>query len=128
MYPQAREEPTEIPSAVLNQARLDLRGLDKSVDRLFREGLAPSTARTYGARKKRYKEFCSLLGDAPTPATEQQLCCFVARLEKHGIAHSTIKCYLAAVRHLHLEEGKADPGIADMARLLLVVGGEVQQG
>ncbi len=115
VYPQAREEPTEIQAAVLDQARLDLRGLDKSVDRLFREGLAPSTARTYGAGKKRYKEFCSLIGDAPT--------------EKDGIAHSTVKRYLAAVRHLHLEEGKADPGIADMAaRLQLVVGGEVQPG
>ncbi len=77
--------------------------------------------------KKRYKEFCSLLGDAHTPATKKQLCCFVGRLEKDGIAHNTIKCYLATVRHLHSEEGKADPGI-DMARLQLVVVGEVQPG
>ena len=47
VYPQARKEPTDIPAAVLDQARLDLRGLDKSVDRLFQECLAPSTARTY---------------------------------------------------------------------------------
>ncbi len=52
---------------------------------------------------------------------EQQLCHFMARLEKGGIAHSTIKCNLAIVRHLHLERGKADPGIEDMARLQLVV-------
>jgi len=47
----------------------------------------------------------------------------VAQLEEEGLAHSTIKCYLAAVRHLHLEEGKADPNIGDMARLQLVVRG-----
>ncbi len=105
------------------QTRLDLGKLDGSVERLFREGLAPSTRKTYGAGKKRYREFCSLLGRAPTPATEQQLCRFVARLEEEGLAHSTIKCYLAAVRHLHLEEGKADPNIGDMARLQLVVRG-----
>ncbi len=52
VYPQAKEEPTDIPAAVLDQARLDLRGLNKSVDRFFREDLAPSTARTYGAGKK----------------------------------------------------------------------------
>ena len=60
---------------------------------------------------------------APTPATEQGLCRFVARLEEEGLAHSTIKGYLAAVRHLHLEEGKDDPRMGDMARLQLVLRG-----
>lgn len=39
------------------------------------------------------------------------------------IRHSTIKCYLSAVRHLHVAEGVGDPGIAKMARLEQVLKG-----
>ena len=88
--------------------------------RLFREGLSPSTRKTYGVSKRRYREFCALVDRAPMPATEQGLCHFVAKLEEEGLVHSTIKGYLAAVRHLHLEEGKDDPRMGDMARLQLV--------
>ena len=47
----------------------------------------------------------------------------MARLEEEGLAHSTIKGYLAVVRHLHLEEGKDESRMGDMARLQLVLRG-----
>ena len=43
------------------------------------------------------------------PALEEGLCRFVARLAGDGLKHRTIKSYLAGVRHLHIEEGLADP-------------------
>lgn len=40
-----------------------------------------------------------------------------------GLAHSTIKCYLSAVRHLHIAEKRGDPGISCMPRLEQVLRG-----
>ena len=51
----------------------------------------------------------------------------MASLARDGLAHSTVKNYLAAVRHLHLEEGLPDPKMVDMARLQLVVRGVKKQ-
>ena len=93
------------------------------MDQLFKDGLAPSTQRAYEAGKRRYRSFCADVGQPPLPATEQSLCRFVAKLEGDGLAHSTIKSYLSAVRHLHLEERLRDPRICDMARLEQVLRG-----
>ena len=97
------------------------------MEELFREGLAPTTRRTYAIGKRRYLRFCESLGLSPTPASEQVLQVFVASLARDGLAHSTVKNYLAAVRHLHLEEGLPDPKMVDMARLQLVVRGVKKQ-
>ena len=109
------------------KARLDFPQLVQTVGELFQEGLAPATRKAYESGKRRYRQFCNSLGVHPTPAMEQLLQLFVASLMKGGLAHSTIKNYLAAVRHLHLEEGLADPKMADMARLQLVVRGAKKQ-
>ena len=45
------------------------------------------------------------------------LCYFVAQLAKDGLKHRTMKVYLSAVRHLHIEEGKKDPFQAPLNRL-----------
>ena len=39
------------------------------------------------------------------------------------MCHNTIKCYLSAIRHLHIDEGLGDPGISKMARLEQVLRG-----
>ena len=87
------------------------------MDALFRNGLAVSTQQAYRSEKKRYRDFCSRLNVQALPATEQQLCQFVAWLAGVDLCHSTIKCYLSGVRHLHLELEWADQGISSMARL-----------
>ena len=40
-----------------------------------------------------------------------------------GDSDSSIKCYLSAVRHLHIEAGIGDPGIASMLKLEQVLRG-----
>ena len=47
-------------------------------------------------------------------------CIFIAN-EK--LCHSTIKCYLAAIRHLNIAEGYGNPHISHMARLKQVLKG-----
>ena len=86
-------------------------------------GLAASTRKAYNTAKKRYKEFCTARSIQPVPASEAQLCQFVSYLANDHLAHSTIKCYLSAVRHLHIAEGMGDPGIGSMARLEQVLKG-----
>ena len=59
----------------------------------------------------------------PLPAPEKQLCQFVASLALQSLCHTSIKLYLAAVRHLHISEGFGDPHINKMARLEQVLQG-----
>ncbi len=57
------------------------------------------------------------------PALEHQLCQYVSYLGLASLSHNTIKCYLSAVRHLHIAEGLPDPQISRMARLEQVIRG-----
>ena len=92
----------------------------------FQNGLAVSTRKAYNSAKKRYHEFCASKGLVPLPSSEQQLCLFVSFLVSQKLCHSTIKCYLAVVRHLHIAEGFGDPLICDMARLEQVLNNAAQ--
>ena len=47
----------------------------------------------------------------------------MAYLATDNLCHNTIKCYLSAVRHLHIAEGLGSPGISSMARLEQVLRG-----
>ena len=100
-----------------------MQGLDRAVDFYFQNGLAPSTRRVYNSAKKCYLSFCQDKDLLPIPASEQQLCRFVANLANKNLCHNTIKCYLAAIRHLHVAEGAGDPRIHNMARLEQVLRG-----
>ena len=93
------------------------------MEHYFRHGLAESSRRSYNSAKKRYVDFCSDAGFLPVPASEHQLCQFVSHMADVGLKHKTIKCYLSAVRHLHLEEKLPDPGLCNMARLEHVLRG-----
>ena len=42
---------------------------------------------------------------------------------KQGLTHTTSKCYLSAVRHLHIENGWGDPNFSSMPTLELVLKG-----
>ena len=89
----------------------------------FRNGLAESTQRSYNSAKRQYIHFCKSHNMSPIPASERQLGQYVSYLALANLAHSTIKCYLAAVRHLHIAEGAADPQISRMARLEQILRG-----
>ena len=104
------------------QTRLDILELDKTVERYFHEGLAPSTRRSYGLAR-RFLSFCSHYHFTPIPSSEQLLCQFAAHLAVSGLQASTTKCYLSAIRQLHTAQGVGDPGMGSMAKLEQVVGG-----
>ncbi len=54
-------------------------------------------------------QFCVRAGRSPVPASEPTLCSFVSYLANEGLKHRTLKVYLSAVRHLHIERGLQDP-------------------
>ena len=89
----------------------------------FTNGLAESTRKAYGSGKKRYFDFCKAKQVIPIPTSEAVLCQFIAQLANEKLAHTTIKTYLAAVRHAQIEWGRGDPKIANMARLEQVLRG-----
>ena len=87
----------------------------------FQNGIAGSTQRTYKSAKVRYTNFGALHGFLPT--SELLLCRYCSFLVGNKLSHSTIKCYLAAMRHLHIAEGYGDPAISKMAKLEQVLKG-----
>ena len=107
---------------------MDLEHLEESVRHFFTKGLAESTQRTYLSGKKRYLSFCARAGVSAVPAEEKLLCSFVAFLAKEGLKYRTIKVYLSAIRHLHIEQALPDPFAGSpMARLEYVTRGIKKQ-
>lgn len=89
------------PTCGLSEARLDLCKLGNSVRKYFHQGLASSTQRSYDSAKARFINFCSSAGSYPLSLSEHLLCFYVSFLADNGLAHSSIKCYLSAARHLY---------------------------
>ena len=86
--------------------------------------MASSTRHTYSSGEKRFVEFIELKGSTVAhclPASESFLTEFVAYLAK-TIKHSSIKNYLAAVRHYHIRQG-FQLNVKKMSRLQLVLRG-----
>ena len=113
-------EPSE-GHAPQQQTRLELANLDPVVQGYFEAGLAPSTRRTYQSGINRFITFCSTYRiPTPLPVSQSTLCYFILALAKEGLAYSTIKCYLSAVRHLHILHNLPEPRSAPMPKLSLV--------
>ena len=79
------------------------------------KGLAQST-QVYTSGQKRFLDFCASAGLRAVPAEEEVLCKFAAKLANEGLRHRTIK-YMAGIRHLHIEEGLADPFLPALPHL-----------
>ena len=85
---------------------MDVSSLDRALLRYSNRGVADSTHRTYRSGLRRYLSFCYAFGvPAPFPVSETLLCYFVTLLAEEGAAPSTIRTYLAAVRHAQIMEG-----------------------
>jgi len=104
-------------------SRLDISRLDPIVRELFSAGLAPSTRRAYRSNALKYVKFCDEEKLTAFPASEKVLCYFVATLFKRGIAGSSVRCYLAAVRYTQIALGMGDPGFSDWLQLGYVIRG-----
>ena len=72
-------------------------------------GVAGSTHRTYQTGSNRFIQFCRDNNTQPFPVSERLLCYFVASLAQQGLAPSTIKVYLAGVRHAQIMQGYPEP-------------------
>ena len=94
-----------------------------TVQELFLAGLADSTQKAYKSGERRYAEFCTRTGVTPFPTKETTLSAFVAHLYREGLAASTVKSYLAAVRHAQIALGLGDPKMAGMPQLEYVTKG-----
>ena len=97
------------------------------MDGYFRSGLAPSTSQTYNLVKHRFLSFCDKANLCPLPLTENLLCRFVGYLSDDGLAPSSIKSYLSAVRHLQLAMHMNNSNVGNMARLEQVLKGVKRQ-
>ena len=115
--------PTRISVASGSVGGLDERGLEKLVDKPFREASTPSKRRTYASAQGRYLEFCKVTARIPVPVNEHSLYVYVAWLHGQGLAPQTIKSYLSAVRYLQIACNLGDPNIATMPRLEYVLKG-----
>jgi hypothetical protein len=90
------------------QAGLAVRRLEEQAEVLLRAGIAQSTEKTYSTAQRGYLLFCQRLNLTPLPATEDTLILFATELAQ-ARAYSTIKTYLAGVRHLHVIHGLGNP-------------------
>ena len=79
--------------------------------------------KSYRSAKQRYLQFRQPRGLVVLPGSEHQLYQFVVFLAIEKLCHNTIKCYLAAIRHLHIAVGAGDPGISHMPKLEQVLKG-----
>ena len=96
---------------------MDCSELDHLTNHFFLKGLASSTLRVYRSAQRQYGTFCAREGRQAVSASEEGMCRFVASLAGDGLKHRTIKSYLYGVRHLHIEEGLADPFVQPLHRL-----------
>jgi len=104
---------------------MDIARLDDAVRFYCDRGLAESTQRTYRCGINRYLSFCFAFNvTSPFPVSEARLCYFVAMLAGQGVSPTTIKTYLAAVRHAQIIRGHPEPRqLSSLPRLRLIQNG-----
>ena len=104
-----------------NPARLALSLLEDQAIELLLMDIAPSTLtqRLYSSAQQAYWQFCSRLKLSPLLATQDQLILFVPE-QTQTKAPSTIKMYLAGIRHYHIISGDPNP-LQGTLKLSLVV-------
>ena len=101
----SRNNITEFFSLCPQVSRLPTQ-LWSSVQKYFEQSVATSTRDTYAIGQNRFLGFCHEIQRQPLPASETTLLLFVSHLATISLSHSTIKVYLAAVRHMHMTQGK----------------------
>ena len=81
--------------------------LNADIQNYLSLSVAASTRKTYSSGERSFLNFCTLHSShkpTPIPTDEETLIQYVAYLAR-TIKHSSIKGYLAAVRHLHIRSG-----------------------
>lgn len=88
--------------------------------------LAPNTKAAYSVHVKYYIGFCKHFGYKTVPATPVTLCRFAAYLAR-TLSPSSVRCYMAGIRHMHLELGH-DPPTTNYHVTSVLKGLEVSRG
>ena len=84
---------------------LYITSLDGAVQEFYAARSAKSTRAVYRAGQKKFVQFCFNFNVIEVlPVTQEILCFFVSYLGR-GVAHRTIKNYLAAIRNLQISYG-----------------------
>jgi site-specific recombinase XerC len=95
--------------------------LDRLVQFYFDKGLSSASHRTYTTGIKRFTNFCTKYNiHQPYPVTQSLLCYYISYLANEGLAASSIKVYLAALRHKQIALGLPESAHATMPKLKLV--------
>ena len=106
------------------RVQLGITTLGPTIQLLLTHSIAESnTRRSYESSQRQYESFCSWYRLIPLPASQQSLCLYVGFLYEEGLAHSSIKCYLSAVRHLQISRGYSDPFSVDFPQLQMLPSG-----
>ncbi len=82
--------------------------LEIKAELLLSKGIARSTDKVYTSAQRIFLDFCQRLSLTPMPVAESTLILFVTELAQTR-AHSTIRTYLAGVRHLHIIHNYGNP-------------------
>ena len=83
--------------------------LDRRVAQFYSATYADSTKRTYASQRNKYITFCTSMGYAPTPATTDTICRYVAHLDNTGHKASTIPQYINIIAIMHKDAGLPNP-------------------
>ena len=99
--------------------------MDAAVQYYCTEGIAQSTQKTYQSALRKFTEFSSTYSLlTPFPVSEAILCYFATYVGMQGLSPSTIKCYLAGIRHTQITLGFPEPRqFSSLPRLRLVQAG-----
>lgn len=97
--------------------------MDKAVQELLSNGVAPSTSLTYASGWRRFLAFCDTFNLHPLPLREDTLCRFVAFLAGDYLSHQTIVSYLSACRFFQILSGFPDPSWSSLPQLAYVLKG-----
>ena len=98
--------------------------LSADIQKYLSLSLAVSSKQTYTSGERRFLDFCTLHTPNKSthlPTNEETLIQYVAFLAK-TIKHSSIKAYLAAVKHVHIRSGY-DLDLKKFLRLRLICRG-----
>lgn len=85
-----------------------LQQLDSAVIAYRGAAYSSATKQAYSSQYLAYMKFCDYFGFKPLPASQQQLCRYVAFLATY-LSYSSIEKYLNIVRIMHLEAGLNNP-------------------
>ena len=78
-------------------------------EHLISHALKPSTMKTYYSAYLRFERYCTKYDKVTMPVTEDDLILYVSYLFDDGLKASSIKVYLAAIRHVHILNGYCNP-------------------